>query len=114
MNENELLKLLDELDRELDQYPFWAKFKKYAVENPVRGIDKLTPGRQVLLIFWKASFENNSQGNDFAEMIISGDNISERINRLKSNLVSNFYTEKLDDKYMEKFFRLMSKKLSFK
>ncbi len=113
MNELELITLLDKLDRELDLYPFWAKFKKYAVENPIRGVeDKLTPGRQVLLIFWKASFENNRQDSDFAEMITSGNNITERIDRLKSNLVGNFSNDKLNDEYMGKFFRLMSNRLS--
>ena len=61
MNEIELISLLDKLDRELDLYPFWAKFKKFATEYPVKGIDQLTPGRQVLLIMWKASFENVNQ-----------------------------------------------------
>ena len=112
MNETELTTLLDSLDRELDSYPFWAKFKKYAVENPIRGVDKLTPGRQVLLIFWKATFENNRQDADFAEMITTGNNISERIDRLKSNLVGNFSNDKLNDEYMGKFFRIMSNKLS--
>ena len=61
MNEIELISMLDTLDRELDSYPFWAKFKKYAIENPIKGFDKLTPGRQVLLIMWKASFETIDQ-----------------------------------------------------
>ena len=53
MNQVELISLLDKLDRELDLYPFWAKFKKFATEYPVKGIDQLTPWRQVLLIMWK-------------------------------------------------------------
>ena len=114
MNEIELISVLDKLDRELDKYPFWAKFKKFAVEYPVTGIDKLTPGRQVLLIMWKASFENLDQEKNFSDVITSGDNINERVNRLKNSLISNFSSEKLDDAYMQKFFKLMSNKLSFK
>ena len=114
MNQVELISLLDKLDRELDLYPFWAKFKKFAIEYPVRGIDQLTPGRQVLLIMWKASFENINQDKDFSDVIISSDNINERVNRLKSSLISNFSKEKLDDAYLQKFFKTMSNKLSFK
>ena len=114
MNEIELISLLDGLDRELDLYPFWAKFKKFAIEHPVKGIDQLTPGRQVLLIMWKASFENLHQDKDFSDVILSGDNINERVNRLKSSLISNFSREKLDDAYLQKFFKTMSDKLSFK
>ena len=113
MNEIELISLLDSLDRELDSYPFWSKFKKFAIENPIRGIDELTPGRQVLLIMWKASFETTNQDKDFSEIIISSDNINERVNRLKANLIKNFSNERLNDDYMQKFFKVMSKKLSF-
>ena len=111
MDEINLINLLDNLDRELDEYPFWAKFKKYAVEFPIKNVDNLTPGRQALLILWKASFEENNKDKDFAEIIIKGDSINERIKRLKSNLIGNFSKDKLNDVYMEKFFRIMSNKL---
>ena len=114
MNEIDLISMLDTLDRELDSYPFWAKFKKYAIENPIKGFDKLTPGRQVLLIMWKASFETIDQDKDFTSIIKSGDNIYERINRLKSNLISNFSNEKLSDDYMQRFFKIMSRKLTLR
>ena len=63
---------------------------------------------------WKASFENLDQEKNFSDVITSGDNINERVNRLKNSLISNFSSEKLDDAYMQKFFKLMSNKLSFK
>jgi len=112
MNEIELISMLDKLDRELDSYPFWAKFKKFAIANPIKGFDKLTPGRQVLLIMWKASFETIEQEKDFTDVIKSNDNINERIDRLKSNLISNFSQDRLNDAYMQKFFKIMSSKLS--
>ena len=55
MDEVTFLRHLDNADRDLDSYPFWRVFKKACADNPIKGIEKMTPARQAGIILWEAN-----------------------------------------------------------
>ena len=75
MDEVTFLRHLDNADKDLDSFPFWRVFKKACADNPIEGINKLTPGRQAVVILWEAN--NQFRGSDgiLRSIPLDGENI---------------------------------------
>jgi len=111
MDQIELLALLDKTDRELDAFPFWASFKRACSEYPIKEVDNLTPGRQALLILWEATVQRkNNRGEIISVNLEDGDTV-EKIEKLKSDLISNFISTDIDQKALKKFFSSIKKNI---
>ena len=112
MDESEFIRLLDQTDRDLDAFPFWLKFKKACVANPIKGIDKLTPGRQAVLILWEANSQTRDKNGKLVSVPLEGEHMSERLQKLKNDLIGHFMNEDLDDKALHRFFKSIVKKMT--
>ncbi len=111
MNEQELLAAIDLIDRDLDNYPFWSSFKSICSQYPVEDINNLTPGRQAILIFWKATMEKNQPNLDFLKFIKESDNIHASLNKLKSDLINNFFNQDINENNLHSFFKTIASQL---
>ncbi len=111
MNEPELLAAIDLIDRDLDNYPFWASFKNICSQYPVENINNLTPGRQAILIFWKATMEKYQPNQDFLKFVKENENIHNSLNKLKSDLISNFFNQDINEKNLHSFFKAITNQL---
>ena len=111
MNEDKLLKLLDKTDRELDSFPFWASFKRACAEYPISKVDNLTPGRQALLILWEATVQRKNIKGEIISINFEDDDMKEKIEKLKTDLISNFVSTEIDQKALKKFFSSIKKNI---
>ena len=111
MDEFKLLKLLDKTDRELDAFPFWASFKRACSEYPIKEVDNLTPGRQALLILWEATVQRKNIKGEIISIDLEDDDMLEKIEKLKADLISNFVSTDIDQKALKKFFSSIKKNM---
>ena len=112
MDEVTFLRHLDSADRDLDSFPFWRVFKKACANNPIKGIKKLTPGRQAVIILWEAN--NQFRGSDgiLRSIPLDGENIENKLEKLKEDLISHFMNVEIDEKALHRFFRSIIKNLN--
>ena len=108
MDQEEFIDLLDQTDRELDAFPFWASFKRACAAHPVRGVKELTPGRQAILILWEANSQTRDEKGNLVSINLEGDNMQERLQKLKDDLIGHFMNEDLDDGALRRFFMEIS------
>ncbi len=111
MKEDEFIYLIDQADKDLDAFPFWQKFKKACKANPVRGIDNLTPGRQAMLILWEANSQTKDKNGNLVSMSLDSDDINDKLQGLKEDLIGHFMNEELDEKALNRFFQSIVKSL---
>ena len=112
MDEVTLLKHLDNTDKDLDAFPFWRIFKKACAENPIRGIKKMTPGRQAVIILWEANTQYRGSDGKLNSIPLDGDNIEDKLQKLKDDLISHFMNEDIDERALRRFFKSIVKKLT--
>ncbi len=112
MDENTFLKHLDDADKDLDAFPFWRKFKKACADNPIRGIKKMTPGRQAVIILWEANSQYRGSDGMLKSVPLDGVNIEDKLQKLKDDLISHFMNQELDEKALNRFFRSIIKNLN--
>ena len=105
MNEEAFLRLLDKTDRELDSFPFWSSFKRACADYPVRGIDKITPGRQAILILWQANSQTRDERGNIVNINLDGEKMQDKLDRLKEDLIGHFMNEELDEQALNRFFK---------
>ena len=105
MDEVTFLRHLDNADKDLDSFPFWRVFKKACSDNPIEGINKLTPGRQAVVILWEAN--NQFRGSDgiLRSIPLDGENIEKKLEKLKEDLISHFMNQEIDEKALQRFFK---------
>ena len=111
MDESKLIKLLDKTDRELDAFPFWASFKRACSEYPIKDVDNLTPGRQALLILWEATVQRKNSKGEIVSINLEDDDMVDKIDKLKTDLISNFVSTDIDQKALKKFFSSIRKSI---
>ena len=111
MKESEFLLHLDKTDRDLDAFPFWRIFKKACADNPIKGIKKMTPGRQAVIILWEANTPYRGSDGRLRSIPLEGDNIEDKLQKLKDDLISHFMNEDIDEKALNRFFKSIVKKL---
>ena len=111
MDEITFLKHLDDADKDLDAFPFWRIFKKACTDNPIKGIKKLTPGRQAVIILWEANTQYRGPDGILRSIPLEGENIEDKLQKLKDDLISHFMNEDIDEKALNRFFKLIIKKL---
>ena len=111
MNEAEFLRHIDNADKDLDAFPFWRKLKKACADNPIRGIKKMTPGRQAVIILWEANSQYRSSDGMLKSVPLDGENIEAKLLKLKDDLISYFMNQELDEKALNRFFKSIVKKL---
>ena len=110
-----LINILDQADKDLDAFPFWASFKRACAENPINALgDVLTPGRQALLILWEANVQTKDNSGEIKSIDLDDKNIDEKIDQLKADIIGHFLEESLDEKALKKFFQSVTKKVSEK
>ena len=110
-----LIYILDQADKDLDAFPFWASFKRACAENPINDLaDTLTPGRQALLILWEANVQTKDKKGEIKSVDLDDKNIDEKIDQLKADIIGHFFEESLDEKALKKFFKSVTKKISEK
>ena len=110
-----LINILDQADKDLDAFPFWASFKRACAENPINDLgDTLTPGRQALLILWEANVQTKNKKGEIKSVDLDDKNIDEKIDQLKAEIIGHFLEESLDEKALKKFFKSVTKKISEK
>ena len=112
MDESTFLKHLDDADKDLDAFPFWRIFKKACAENPVKGIKKLTPGRHAVIILWEANSQYRDPDGILRSIPLDGENIEDKLQKLKDDLISHFMNEDIDEKALNRFFKSIVKKLT--
>ena len=112
MDEVTFLRHLDNADKDLDSFPFWRVFKKACADNPIEGINKLTPGRQAVVILWEAN--NQFRGSDgiLRSIPLDGENIEKKLEKLKEDLISHFMNQEIDEKALQRFFKSIVKNLN--
>tara|TARA_B100000700_G_C14341120_1_gene532750 strand:+ start:144 stop:482 length:339 start_codon:yes stop_codon:yes gene_type:complete len=111
MEEDNFIKLIDQADKDLDAFPFWQKFKKACKANPIRGIDKLTPGRQAMLILWEANTQTKDRNGNLISISFDEENMYDQLQQLKDDLIGHFMNEEIDEKALNIFFQSIVKKL---
>tara|TARA_B100000700_G_scaffold322033_1_gene422625 strand:- start:864 stop:1202 length:339 start_codon:yes stop_codon:yes gene_type:complete len=111
MQEDEFIKYIDAADKDLDAFPFWQKFKKACKANPIKGIDKLTPGRQAMLILWQANTQSRDLKGNLISYSLEGEDIEEKLQQLKDDLIGHFMNEEIDERALHIFFHSIVKKL---
>ena len=111
MNEDEFINLLDQADRDLDAFPFWASFKRACAAHPIKGIDKLTPGRQAVLILWEANTQTKDEKGKLLTLPLEGDHMSDKLAKLKDDLIGHFMNEDIDELALRRFFQSISRKI---
>ena len=110
-----LINILDQADKDLDAFPFWASFKRACAENPINDLgNRLTPGRQALLILWEANVQTKNQKGEIKSIDLDDKNIDEKIDQLKTDIIGHFFEESLDEKALKKFFKSVTQKISEK
>ena len=112
MDESTFLKHLDDTDKDLDAFPFWRIFKKACADNPIKGIKKMTPGRQAVIILWEANTQYRGSDGILRSGPLEGDNIEDKLQKLKDELISHFMNEDIDEKALNRFFKSIVKKLT--
>ena len=105
MKESEFLLNLDKIDRDLDAFSFWSVFKRACSKYPVKGIKKLTPGRQALLILWEANSQTRDENGKIITANLTSGNTKEKLERLKEDLIGHFMNDDIDDDALKKFIR---------
>ena len=111
MDEITFLKHLDDADKDLDAFPFWRIFKKACADNPIKGIKKMTPGRQAVIILWEANSQYRGSDGMLKSVPLDGENIEDKLLKLKEDLISYFMNQELDEKALNRFFKSIVKKL---
>ena len=111
MKESEFLLNLDKIDRDLDAFSFWSVFKSACSKYPVKGIKKLTPGRQALLILWEANSQTRDENGKIITANLTSGNTKEKLERLKEDLVGHFMKDDIDDNALKKFIRSVVKEV---
>ena len=96
MDEITFLKHLDDADKDLDAFPFWRIFKKACADNPIKGIKKMTPGSQAVIILWEANTQYRGSDGLLKSVPLDGENIEDKLQKLKEDLISHFLNEDLD------------------
>ena len=112
MDEVTFLRHLDSADRDLDSYPFWRVFKKACADNPIKGIKKMTPARQAVIILWEANNQYRGSDGILRSIPLGGENIEDKLQKLKEDLISHFMNEEIDEKALQRFFRSIVKNLN--
>ena len=112
MDEVTFLRHLDNADRDLDSFPFWRVFKKACADNPIKGIKKMTPGRQAVIILWEANNQYRGSNGILRSIPLDGENIEDKLQKLKDDLISHFMNEEIDEKALQRFFRSIVKKIN--
>ena len=112
MDESTFLKHLDDADKDLDAFPFWRIFKKACADNPIKGIKKMTPGRQAVIILWEANTQYRGNDGILKSVPLDGENIEDKLQKLKDDLISHFMNEDIDEKALHRFFKSIVKKLT--
>ena len=112
MDERTFLKHLDDTDKDLDAFPFWKIFKKACADNPIKVIKKMTPGRQAVVILWEANTQYRGSDGILRSVPLDGDNIEDKLQKLKDELISHFMNEDIDEKALNRFFKSIVKKLT--
>jgi len=113
MDEDTFLKLLDEADRDLDAFPFWSTFKKACKANPIKGIESLTPGRQAMLILWEANSQVRNDNGTLESIELDDDEMPEKLQKLKQDLISHFMNQELDENALNNFFNTIASRIKF-
>jgi len=112
MSKKNLINILDKADKDLDAFPFWASFKKACSENPIKDLgDNFTPGRQALLILWEANVQTKNNKGEIISIELD-ENIDEKIDQLKADIIGHFFEETIDENALKRFFQSVSKKIS--
>ena len=111
MKEDEFISLIDQADRDLDAFPLWQKFKKACKANPVKGIENLTPGRQAMLILWEANSQTKDKKGNLVSLALNSDDISDKLQGLKEDLIGHFMNEELDEQALNRFFKSIVKNI---
>ena len=111
MDERTFLKNLDYGDKDVDEFHFWRIFKKDCADNPIKVIKKMTPGRQALIILWEANTQYIGSDGILRSIPLDGDNIEDKLQKLKDDLISHFMNEDIDEKALNRFFKSIVKKL---
>ena len=112
MDEDTFLKHIDNAEKDLNAFPFWRIFKKACMENPIRGIHKLTPGRQAVIILWEANTQYRGSDGVLRSVPLDGENIEDKLQKLKDDLISHFMNQDIDEKALNRFFNSIVKKLT--
>ena len=111
MQEEKFAELLDQVDRDLDAFPFWASLKKACAPNATKNVQKLTPGRQAILILWQASSQTKDIKGNLISVELGGEMMKEKLETLKSELIGHFMNEELDDYALNRFFKSVNKQV---
>ena len=112
MDEVTFLRHLDSADKDLDSFPFWRVFKKACADNPIKGIKKLTPGRQAVIILWEANNQYRGSDGILRSIPLDVENIEDKLQKLKDDLISHFMNEEIDEQALQRFFRSIVKNLN--
>ena len=112
MDEVTFLRHLDSADKDLDTFPFWRVFKKACAENPIKGIKKMTPGRQAVVILWEANNQYRGSDGILRSIPLDGEDIEDKLQKLKNDLISHFMNQDIDEKALQRFFKSIVKNLN--
>ena len=112
MQSEKFTELLDQTDRELDAFPFWASFKRACAAYSIKNVEQLTPGRQAILILWQASSQTKDNQGNIVTVDLEGEMMQDRLEKLKEELIDNFNNEELDDYALERFFKSVNKQIN--
>lgn len=91
MDEVTFLRHLDNADRDLDSYPFWRVFKKAYADNPIKGIKKMTPARQAVIILWEASNQYRGSDGILRSIHLGGEDIEDKLQKTQGGSYISLY-----------------------
>ena len=111
MDEDEFIQLLDQADRDLDAFPFWSSFKRACAAHPIKGIDKLTPGRQAVLILWEANTQTRDENGKILTLPLDGELMPEKLDKLKEDLIGHVMNEDIDELALRRFFKSIAMRI---
>ena len=71
----------------------------------------MTPGRQAVIILWEANSQYRGSDGILKSVPLDGENIEDKLLKLKEDLISYFMNQELDEKALNRFFKSIVKKL---
>ena len=72
----------------------------------------MTPARQDVIILWEANNQYRGSNGILRSITLGRENIEDKLQKLKEDLISHFMNEAIDEKALQRFFRSNVKNLN--
>ena len=72
----------------------------------------MTPGRQAVVILWEANNQYRGSDGILRSIPLDGEDIEDKLQKLKNDLISHFMNQDIDEKALQRFFKSIVQNLN--